>query len=421
MNWLTDKALLTSIVLVGMRATTLACKLGLVIFVGRYLDLASLGLYGLAVGATTIGPVVVGLGIVHVVMREAVTAPLEQLTTDLRYYWGYTTSMYCGLLAIVFAVAFATDATPLATVVVAIMLFEHLGNDIFLLLSNLERPFVANSNAFLRGAAWILVYLPVALWDPYFRSLTALFGFWLGGSILALLHFVWVSRSWPWKSSFHRARWTWLPATIKGSFVVYISDLTFVAGQYVDRYVVSALLGLELAGVYFLYWSAGNAVATFVNIAVLQIERPRLIKAYRKAGLAAHRKLVSGCVRRTAIASACFSIVVACVFYVVLPLLRQPAVADQLGAFWLIMAAMAFRNISDVGALALFTARRDRPMTLTTAAALILLVMAQALLLPLWGLYGAGAAILIASVIVALWRHQLLFGRSADQSPQPVI
>ena len=53
---------------------------------------------------------------------------------------------------------------------------------------------------------------------------------------------------------------SWITTNVKNAFLIYISDLSFVASQYVDRYLVTAFLGLRLAGVYFLYWSVANAV-----------------------------------------------------------------------------------------------------------------------------------------------------------------
>ena len=182
---LRSKRFLISIVILAMRASTLACKFGLAIFVGSQLDLSALGLYGLAVGAIALGPVVVGLGMVHVIMREAVTLPLEQLTGHLRNYWYFTTSIYALILAFTAGVTYLLGASWLWVVIIAIALFEHFGNDVFQLLSNLERPLLANANAFLRSTAWILIYVPLAFWDPAFQSLSALFALWLCGSILA--------------------------------------------------------------------------------------------------------------------------------------------------------------------------------------------------------------------------------------------
>jgi O-antigen/teichoic acid export membrane protein len=407
---LVGKILITSIVIVVMRASTIASKLGLAIFIGRYLDLSSLGLYGLAAGAVAIGPVVISMGMVHPIMREAVTLNTGQLTNNLRHYWCFTTAAYALVLAFAVLVTITFGASELWSLVIVIMLFEHIGNDVFQLLSNLERPVLANINVFLRGAAWILVYIPIAIWEPAFRSITVLFEFWLAGSVSAFLLFVWTSRSWRWKETFLLPfEPAWITEKIKSAFILYISDLSFIASQYLDRYLVTLFLGLRLAGVYFLYWSAANAVSTFVSIAVLQIQRPRLIKAHHDGGTPAHRQLTTRFMRTTISATAVFTAATGCAFYVLLPYLKQPAVADYLAAFWLIMAGMALRNIADFGAMALFTAHRDRVMTLTNVTAAIVLTLAQGLLLPAAGLYGAGAAILLTFSAMALWRYKLLF------------
>ena len=161
--------------------------------------------------------------------------------------------------------------------------------------------------------------------------------------------------------------------------MIYVSDLSFVGSQYLDRYLVTLFLGLQLAGVYFLYWSVASAVSTFVSIVVFQIQRPRLIKAYHDGGALAHRQLTAKFMKTAISATAAFSIAVGCAFYIVLPLLKQStSIADHLAVFWLIMAGMALRNISDFGGMALFTSHRDHMMTLTNLAAVIALMLAQA-------------------------------------------
>src|SRR4051812_44300995 len=148
MPTLIDKALFNSILIVMMRASIIACKLGLAIFIGHYLDLSSLGLYGLAAATISLGPAVIGMGMVHLIMRDAVTLSLRQVTNDLRHYWCFTTSIYAVVLTLAVLIAIAFGASELWSLVIVIMLFEHLGNDVFQLLSNLERPLLANINAF---------------------------------------------------------------------------------------------------------------------------------------------------------------------------------------------------------------------------------------------------------------------------------
>jgi O-antigen/teichoic acid export membrane protein len=413
---LINKTVIASIAILTMRASILACKFGLVIFIGRYLDLASLGLFGLASGAVSLGSAVIGMGMVHLIMRDAVTLSLVRVTSDLRHYWCFTTSVYVLVLICAVLITITLGASELWWLVIVIMLFEHFGSDVFLLLTSIERPVLANVSAFLRGAAWILVYVPIAVWDPAFKSNVVLFEFWLGGSVSAFLLFVWASRSWPWKAAFSLPfKQAWITTTIRKAFVIYVSELSFVGSQYLDRYLVTLFLGLQLAGVYFLYWSVANAVGTFVSMVVFQIQRPRLIRAYHDGGTLAHRQLTGKFMKTTISATTVFSIAVGCVFYVLLPVLKQPtSIADHVTAFWVIMAGMALRNISDFGGMALFTSHRDHMMTLTNLAAVIVLVLAQGLLLPFAGLYGAGAAILFTFSAITFWRYKLLFNPASD-------
>ena len=185
-----------------MRAAIIGCKFGLAIFIGRYLDLAALGLYGLFAGAIAIAPVVVSMGLVHVIMREAVTLPRNQLVNHLRHYWLFVVAVYAVLLVLTALAVALLGASPLLILVLLIILFEHLGNDVFQLFTNLELPVIANVSTFLRGAAWILVYVPLAIAVPELRNMSALLSFWLAGSIASFLLFVWASRGWPWRATF---------------------------------------------------------------------------------------------------------------------------------------------------------------------------------------------------------------------------
>jgi len=421
---LINKTVFTSLAILTMRASILACKFGLVIFIGRYLDLASLGLFGLASGAVSLGSVVIGMGMVHLIMRDAVTLSLVRVTSDLRHYWCFTTSVYVLVLICAVSITITLGASELWWLVIVIMLFEHFGSDVFLLLTSIERPVLANVSAFLRGAAWILVYIPIAVWDPAFRSDVVLFEFWLGGSVSAFLLFLWAGRSWPWKAAFslpfERA---WITTTARKAFVIYLSDLSFVGSQYIDRYLVTLFLGLQLAGVYFFYWSVANAVVTFVSMVLYQVQRPRLIRAYHDGGALAHQQLTGKFMKTAIAATIVFSIAVGFSLYIVLPVLKQPtSIADNVTAFWVIVAGMAMRSIADFGNMALFTSRRDYMMTITNLAAALVLVLAQGVLLPLAGLYGAGAAIVFTFSAITLWRYKLLFrptsdGRRSNPSP----
>ena len=69
--------------IMAMRASIMGSKFALAIFIAHYLDLSTLGLYGLAAGAIAVVPVLVNIGMNHVLMRDAVTASAAELTDSL--------------------------------------------------------------------------------------------------------------------------------------------------------------------------------------------------------------------------------------------------------------------------------------------------------------------------------------------------
>ena len=80
------------LIVMAMRASVMASKFALAIFIAHYLDLSSLGLYGLATGAIAVVPSVVNSGMNHGLMRNAVTASTHELTDSMRHHWTFVLS-----------------------------------------------------------------------------------------------------------------------------------------------------------------------------------------------------------------------------------------------------------------------------------------------------------------------------------------
>jgi O-antigen/teichoic acid export membrane protein len=399
----------------GMRAAVMGSKFALAIFIAHYLDLSSLGLYGLAAGAIAIVPVSVNLGMNHLLMRAAVNIPLEEVVGSLRQFWTFVSAVYVLLLTLAVLSAIVFDAPTIWILLVGVIFLEHVGNDVFYLFSNLQRHLEANVITFVRGAAWIVIYVPLAMMLPGLRTLPCLFEAWLFGGVLSMLLFVAMSWSWPWKEAFAaRLRPSFIWETARKSCLFYVSDLSFVASQYIDRYLVTLFLGIKIAGIYFLFWTVANATTTFLALILQQKQRPLLLQAYSAGGIPAHRELAWRFMKVSAAAAVILSVGIAAAFQLALPLLGQSALTGYLSALWVIVMGMAVRYMADFGAMALFSAHQDRIMTITNVASIVALVGAQLVLLPLAGLYGAGAAILMTSMAMLTWRYWLLFG-----SPMP--
>jgi O-antigen/teichoic acid export membrane protein len=121
-----------------------------------------------------------------------------------------------------------------------------------------------------------------------------------------------------------------ITTTIRQSFHLYVSDVSFFASQYLDRYLVTLFLGIKAAGIYFLFWTVANAATTFLGLVVQSRQRPLLIHAYRVGGLEAHCQLAWRFLQTTILATAALNIAVGFAFQICSPWLGQPALADHL-------------------------------------------------------------------------------------------
>lgn len=409
----TFNSTLVMLMAMSMRAAIMGAKFALAIFIAHYLDLSSLGLYGLATGAIAIVPVMVNMGMNHLLMRMAVNVGLDELFDSLRQYWTFISVIYVLIFIAAIGVTVTFDSPSIWILLVAVIYLEHIGNDAFYLLSNLQRHLAANVIAFVRGAAWVAIYMPLAIVFPDLRNLSCLFGAWMACGLASIVLFAILSRSWPWKKGWRcRFRVSFVINTIRESYLLYVSDLSFIAGQYIDRYLVTLFLGIKAAGVYFLFWTVANATTTFLALVLQQKQRPLMIRAYAEGGDTAHRNLTRRFMRVSFIAAFALSAMIAAAFQVSLFWLRQPDLTAHISALWLIVIGMAVRYMADFSAMALFSSHQDRAMTITHVSSALLLIAAQLVLLPLAGLYGAGAAILLTSVGILVWRYRLLFASS---------
>lgn len=399
---------LLAFLIMGMRAATQVAKFALTLFIARFIDLETLGLYGLVVGLTAVLPVVAGLGLINCLGRHAVTQPLADVVGTLLRYLGLQGWIYAAVLVMGIAAGSLWLPPTLAALIVVTVLLEHVNNDLFSLLNHLRQPRLANLLMFLRSAGWIFIYMGLAFAVPSLRSLPVLLGFWIGGSLLALGCFAIATRHWPWASAVRSGRPPrWLFNQFRESRLLYVNDVANTAAQFLDRYIVGLFMGLELAGVYFLYWSVGNAVANLVGTGMIQVAEPHLIAAHKRQDGSFQRLFNRSLMEIVAVALV-LSVLGGAVIYVALPYLQRPLLAAWLPALWLILAGTVLRMIYEAQGMNLYSRYRDRQILASGLLLCAVSFTANILLVPRFALYGAVAAMILAFAAGAVCRQVMI-------------
>ncbi len=265
----------------SIRACALVSKFLLAIYTARYLGLADLGMYGLLVGATTIVPAIVGLGMTEWISRRLVDLPRAQALPLIASRLSLTLAIHL----VVQPIAFAADLLlgepiPIGTALLcgAILLLENLGNEATDMLIARRRIFLAYTLAFLRVGFWPIPVMAIGLLYPETRTLEFLLMGWLVMLVVSwLVLFGLILREGRWRLMRPQRRLVF--PELRGSLVLYSKDVSSTISMFLDRFLISLFLGLEMTGVYTLFWSIVNVVHSLAVGDIVRAQLPSLIAA----------------------------------------------------------------------------------------------------------------------------------------------
>jgi O-antigen/teichoic acid export membrane protein len=285
-----------------------------------------------------------------------------------------------------------------------ILLLDNLANDASEILIARRHVFLANSLMFVRQGFWPLPVILIGLLDPSARTLEFLLACWLAALVATCIGIAAIA--------IHRARWRHaavrarlLAEGLRGGMILYVKDVSGVFGAFIDRFLISLVLGLELTGVYTLFWSITNVVHSLSVFGVLQTHIARILGAGSADDAAAFASLE----RKLQLETGAWALILAAGAAVVTPLLLpwlgRPLLETSLPVFWVLLAATFLRIAADGYGFALLALHRDRAIALIAVGGALLSAALNAALTPLFGIMGAALAAVVTGAGLFLSRY----------------
>lgn len=406
----------------GLRVAGLGSRFLLSMFMARYMALRDIGTFALMTGVTGLLPSLVGFGLNFFLSRALVGLPpaaAMRITVD---------RFAVGILAGLAAVAALWTATRAGWVTLpfpfalagAIMLLELLGFDLQMALLARSRSTFANILLFFRNGAWTIPFMLLAWWAPAWRTIDALAWFWLAGLVASHLLFALVYRR-----GCHAAIRTARP--LRSGFLgevgaraikIYASDLGLAGSVYVDRFIITALIDVTAAGIYFFYASIVNAVYVICIAATVQVYQPQLRAAFVQDGVAGLVATMRPRLRTTLALTIAALASAGPATWLVAHLTHKPQLIATLGVLPILLLAYVFKILSEFLSGALAAAEQDRSYALFNILGLVFTAAACVALIPPLGLYGVALANLIASTLLVALRLRS-WKRFCDRGGEP--
>ena len=292
-------------------------------------------------------------------------------------------------------------------VVWLIVLAEHLAADLALLLNNLYRTRSANLLGLLQSAIWVLPLVALGLAFPALRSLQVLLAFWAAGATLSVLACAALFAHWPWRGGAPLRR-SWYAHNLRAAGYLYFSDLSGTVGQFVDRYLIAALIDIEHAGVYTLFFQLANAVYTLVASSMVNIQRPHVLSAFQQGAWPTALARLRALQKESLASMLALSLATGLLFQWAAPLLQRPLVLRYLPLLWCTFAATLCKSWCLTAFIELYARRLDGRLLGLNLLLLLLVSLGCVLAIPSLGIYGIPLATGLSYVATALLMRRSL-------------
>jgi O-antigen/teichoic acid export membrane protein len=387
-------------VLLGISGANAFAKLALAIYTARYLGLSSLGVYGLITGGTTIVPAVFGFGLTDWIGRQIVGLKTSEAIPFITSRLGLSLAMHLIVQPAIWFANFALGE-PLPRyellLVGTILMLEHLATDAHDMLVLRGRTYLAYILTFFHVGLWPLVVIAWGLLDPSTRTFEHLLLGWVGGLALgwATLLMIVAMRGY-WRMM--RLRMRWLLECLRRSVPFYVKDLSGVGGLYVDRYLVSYFLGLELTGVYTFFWSVSNVVHSLAFYGTVHPQIGEIVVAGRKTDPSVMKRLRQRMHVETGSWAILLAACAATTTLLLLPFVDRPLLNQNLPIFAMLLVAALIRVGADGYGIVLLGLHRDRAIAWIGISGALMSASFNLIAIPGGGLYGAATASLATAI-----------------------
>lgn len=402
----------------GLRGGSLLAKFALTIYITRYIGLEAVGIFGLLQAANVIGTKVIGYGLYFVANRDMVgLAPERQarIICDQHAVYGIGYGIVLLLTLLAWPFVPAADG-PYVLYSVALLIVAHqvleLGNS----LVSLHRPLATNFMFAVTNGLWALPPIALGLWFPDYRSLDLVLQSWLAGALFSMLCGWYFMHGIPVGTAMRQPpNWDWAKKALRRGLPLYVAILTMNGGMYVDRAVISGLAGMELAGVFVMFWQFAYAVQILMQTGVLVTEYPKLIADYKHGDEAGYWRRFRALSVRMALAGAAACIIAAIAIDPIIRFVNKPLALAHINLFYCMLLAFWIRFQADVSNYALYARHQDKALGISYFVNLLVASASNLIFVWLWGLDGAAAAFVFTAVALTGFQGWLLWSKRHER------
>ncbi|ANJ55194.1 hypothetical protein PMA3_08490 [Pseudomonas silesiensis] len=396
---------ITRLINIALRGMTLASKFLLIFFLARFLEPAELGLFGLLAATISYALYLLGFDFYTFTTREILKRDRSEWGGLLKDQGALSLVLYAIFLPLL-SLVFIKGLLPwhVAGWFFALLVLEHLTQELGRLLIAISEQLLASVVLFLRSGIWAVAATALMFVAPETRSLDLVLGAWTIGGIAALLLGVYRLNQLGIAGWHRKVDWKWIRQGLKVAIPLLVATLAIRGVFTLDRYWFGNLAGLDILGAYVLFMGVCNALMSFLDAGVFAFLYPSLISAFNKKDSDAFRHGLRKMLIQTLVLTVVFAGIAIVLFDPLLSWLNKPLYLEHQNIFpWLLLATLLYA-VGMVPHFALYAQGQDRPIIYSHIASLICFIPTTWLLSAHWPYLAIPLGLCAAFALILLWK-----------------
>jgi O-antigen/teichoic acid export membrane protein len=290
---------------------------------------------------------------------------------------------------------------------VLILIFEHLSQEVFRLLTVLSFPIFANFILFIRMAFWCgIILLVYSLGIKEALELNYIYSAWIiAAGISFIFGIIKIN-----EIKFKEVKWTSinLKNIKKGlsvSLLYFISTISFKLVEFSSRYFIDYDLGKAEAGIFVFFSNISNLIHVIVFSSTIMIFSPKLIQAYSEKDSAKTRSIFRDFLKELLTFTLLSSIIIGILIHPILTFLNKEPLIDQINTFYILLASNVIFNLSFYPHYLLYVRNRDKMILISAIISACITLLLNFFLIPMYGIIGGAYSILMGFIVLIIMKY----------------
>jgi len=388
-----------------LRCITLLGRLFLVVFIGKYLSVNELGIYGLFFATVIFSTFFLGYDFYTFQTRELLSEKCDNKLIVIRDQFVFYIVTYIIVLPWL-SLLFTNYIIPLKYIFLfyPILIFEHLSQEMFRLFTVLSKPIIANLILFIRGSLWVFIMILLYKLNIIYVDLNTIFFLWIIGGGVSLVFSVINLKKMKLGLLDKPINWAWITKGVKICTPFFIGTISYKIIEFSNRYFIDGLLSKHEVGIFTFFYSISNVVQTLIFTGVIMLIYPKMVETFstKKNEYYSHYKNL----KIFTVSTSLFFIIMVIIFIpYVLKLIDKADFQNNIGVLWILLSSTFAFILSLIPHYSLYVQKKDKTIMYITIFGATVNIILNFIFIKYWGINGAAFSLLVTYTLIFLLKQ----------------